>query len=109
MWVISVENGWGLVPESRRVGGMSVCVVSLDYLCRFQVQVSVYCVRWIPAHLRCIHCSIPLHLVDICFLSYICLCQISQIQTSLRVVVRPGLVWTSPVFMRSSVRHRVPV
>ena len=31
--------------------GMSVCVVSLDYLCRWQVQVSVYCARRIPAHL----------------------------------------------------------
>ena len=33
---------------------MSVCVVSLDSLCRWQVQVSVYCARQIPAYLRCI-------------------------------------------------------
>ena len=32
---------------------MFVCVVSLDYLCRLQVQVSVYCARRIPAHPRC--------------------------------------------------------
>ena len=42
---------------------MYVCVVSLDYLCRSQV-----CARWIPVHLRCIQCSILLHLIDICLL-----------------------------------------
>ena len=42
-------EGWG--------GVMSVCVVSLDSLCRWQVHVSVYCARRIPAHLRCTHCS----------------------------------------------------
>ena len=31
-------------------GVISVCV-SLNYLCRWQVQVSVYCARWIHAHL----------------------------------------------------------
>ena len=51
-------GGWG--------GVMSVCVVSLDYLCRWQVQVSVYCARRIPAHLRRTQCSILLHLIDIC-------------------------------------------
>ena len=36
------------------VGGvMYVCVVSLDYLCRWQVHLSVFCSRRIPAHLRC--------------------------------------------------------
>ena len=45
--------------------------MSLDSLCRWQVQVSVY---WrIPAHLRCTQCSILLHLMDICFLTCICL------------------------------------
>ena len=34
-------GGWGCV--------LSVCVVSLDSLCRCQVQVSVYCARRIPA------------------------------------------------------------
>ena len=77
-------GGWG--------GVMYVCVVSLDYLCRWQVQVSVYCAR---------QCSILLHLIDICFLTCICLWQISQIQTCFRVIVGPRLVSTSPAFMSS--------
>ena len=72
--------------------------VSLDSLCRWQVQVSVYCAWRIPAHLRCTQCSILLHLMDICFLTCICLWQISQIQTFLFKVVGPGLVSTSPAF-----------
>ena len=63
-------EGWGDV----------VCV-SPDSLCRLQVQVSVYCARRIPAHLRCTQCSILLHLIDIYFLPCICLWQISQILT----------------------------
>ena len=50
-------DGWG--------GIMPVCVVSPDSLCRWQVQVSVYCARRIAAHLRCTQCSIMLHLIDI--------------------------------------------
>ena len=42
--------------------------MSLDYLCRWQVQVSVYCAWRISAHLRCTQCSILWHLMDICFL-----------------------------------------
>ena len=84
---------------------MSVCVVSLDSLCRWQVQVSVNCARRIPVHLRCTQCSIMLHLIDICFLTCIWQWQISQIQTCLRVVVGPGLVSTSPAFMRSIASH----
>ena len=38
-----------------------------------------------------------------CFLTCICLCQISQIQTC--VFVGPGFVSTSPAFMRSSASH----
>ena len=37
-------------------GVMSLCVVSLDYLCLWQVQIFVYCARRIPAHLRCTQC-----------------------------------------------------
>ena len=70
-------------------GVMSVCVVSL-----------VYCARRIPAHLRCTQCSILLHLIDICFLTCICLWQ-----TCLRVVVGPGFVSTSSDFMRSIASH----
>ena len=79
--------------------------MSLDSLCRWQVQVSVYCAWRIPAHLRCTQCSILLHLMDICFLTCICLWQISQIQTFLFKVVGPGLVSTSPAFVSSSASH----
>ena len=78
-----------------------VCV-SLDSLCRWQVQVSVYCAWRIPVHLRCTQCSILLHLMDICFLTCICLWQISQIQTFLFKVVGPGLVSTSPAFLAAA-------
>ena len=76
--------------------------MSLDSLCRWQVQVSVYCAWWIPAHLRCTQCSILLHLMDICFLTCICLWQISKIQTLLFKMVGTGLVSTSSGFVRSS-------
>ena len=52
---------------------MSVRVVSPNFLCRWQVQVSVYYARRIHVHLRCTQCSILLHLIDICFLPCICL------------------------------------
>ena len=84
---------------------MSVWVVSPDFVCRCQILVSLYCARWIPAHLMCTQCSILLHHIEICFLSCICLWQISQIQTWLSVVVGPGFVSTSPAIMRSSARH----
>ena len=65
----------------------------------------MYCAWRIPAHLRCTQCSILLHLMDICFLTCICLWQISQIQTFLFKVVGPGLVSTSPAFVSSSASH----
>ena len=52
-------GGWGAV--------IYVCVVRLDYLCRWQVQVSVYCARRIHAHLS----FILLRLIDICLLTSI--------------------------------------
>ena len=58
-----------------------------------------------PAHFRCTQCSIMLHLIDICLLTCICLLQISHIQTCLRVVVGPGLVSTSPAFIKSIGSH----
>ena len=86
-WDMCLRFGCGgvggrLGPASGRVGGlvqslggwggvMYVCVVSLDSLCRWQVQVSVYCARWIPAHLWCTQCSMMLHLIDIYFLTCI--------------------------------------
>ena len=99
-WVGGLDKGlerWG--------GVMSVYGVSLDSLCRWQVQVSVYCAWRIPAHLRCTQCSNLLHLMDICFLTCICLWQISQIQTFLFKVVGPGLVSTSPAFVHSNASH----
>ena len=95
-WVVGLGQGLGGWCHV-----MSVCVVGLDSLCRWQVQIPVYCARRIPAHLWCTQRSIMLHLIDICFLTCICLRQILQIQTCLRVVVEPGLVSTSPDFMRS--------
>ena len=65
----------------------------------------MYCAWRIPAQLRCTQCSILLHLMDICFLTCICLWQISQIQTFLFKVVGPGLVSTSPAFVSSSASH----
>ena len=99
-WVGGLDQG-----RERWRGVMSVWGVSLDSLCRWQVQVSVYCAWRIPAHLRCSQCSILLHLMDICFLTCICLWQISQIQTFLFKVVGPGLVLTSPAFVSNSARH----
>ena len=96
--------GRGLGQWSGAVGWCYVCV-SLDSLCRWQFQVSVYCAWRIPAHLRCTQCSILLHLMDICFLTCICLWQISQIQTFLFRVVGPGLVSTSPAFVSNSTSH----
>ena len=46
-----------------------------------------------------------LHLIDVCFLTCICLWQILQIQTCFRVVVGSELVSTSPAFMRSIASH----
>ena len=65
----------------------------------------MYCAWRIPAYLRSTQCSILLHLMYICFLTCICLWQISQIQTCLFKVVGPGLVSTSPAFVSSSANH----
>ena len=77
---------------------MYVCVMSLNSLCSWQAQVSVYCARRIPAHFRCTQCSILLHLIVFCFLTCICLWEISQIQTCLCEVVGPGLFSTITLF-----------
>ena len=68
-----VGGEWGgLGPGSVGVVWCSVCV-SLESLCRWHVQVSRYCAWGVLAHLRCTQCSILLHLMDICFLTCICL------------------------------------
>ena len=73
---------------------MSVCVVSLGSLCRWQVQIYVYAyyARRIPAYIRCTPCSIMLRIIDIGFLQCICLWQISQIQTCSCLVGGPEFV-----------------
>ena len=57
-------GGW-LWEGSGRVGWCDMCVVSLDYLCSWPVQVYVYCARRIPAHLRYNQSSILLHLIPL--------------------------------------------
>ena len=56
-------------------------------------------------HLRYTQCSILLHLIDICFLTYICLWQISQIQT---VCVCGGRTWISLDIARFYEEHCQP-
>ena len=94
-WVRGLGQGmelWG--------GVMTVLVASMDYLCRWRVQVPVYCARRRPAPFRCTQCSILLHLMVICFLQCICLWHILQIQNCMCVVFGPGFVLTSPAIMR---------
>ena len=70
MW--GIGRGLDQGPE----GGVVLCLCEMrvwSLLCRWQVKVSVYCSWRIPAHLRCTQCSIMLHLMDICFLTCICL------------------------------------
>ena len=99
-------RGWVL---GRGLCGEMLFAVSLDFLCRWQVHVSVCCATRIPAHLRWTQWSVLLHLTDICFLTCMFLLQISQIQTCLCVVcgvcVGPGFVSTSPAFVSSNANH----
>ena len=68
-------EGQGAWTRVWRGDVISVGDVSLDSLCRWQVHVSVYCAWRTPAHLRCTQCTILLHLMDICFLTWICCCR----------------------------------
>ena len=96
-------SGW-LLGSGIRNGGVVLCLCE-SFLCICPVHVSVYCVKRIHAHHRCTNYLILLQLIDICFLTYIYLWPLSQIQTCLHVVVGPGFVWKSPAFMRSSASH----
>ena len=87
---------WSRVWQSRVM--LFMCVLWVCIFWRCQVHVSMYYSRRTPAHLRCTHCLILLHHIDICFLTCIYLLQISKIQTFLGVVVGPGLVTTSSTF-----------
>ena len=76
LWWCMRGMGKVLGPGSEGVGCfISVCLVSPDSLCRWQVQVSVYCAR--PVYLRCTQCLTLLHFIDICFLRCNCLWHIS--------------------------------
>ena len=99
--------GVGISIAWTRVGSGGVV------LCMCESGFSVYmagpgiCVLWLAdTYTSEVHpCSILLHLMDIFFLTCICLWQISQIQTHLFKVVGPGLVPTSPSFVSSSASH----
>ena len=101
---------WSSVYECQRVecaftsdgwGG----VMSLDYLYIWQVYVSVYCTRRIPAHLRCTQYSILCTLsISASYRKFVCgrYCKSRLVCV---FVVGPGLVSTSPPFMRSTASH----
>ena len=106
----NVGGEWlgGLDQGRERWGYIMYCMrcESVITLCRWQVQVTMYCTWRIPAHLRCTQCTILLHLMDICFLTCICLWQISHIQTRLTSVCRTWImISTSPAFVSSSASH----
>ena len=66
-------GGW-LGLGSGRVGWCDVCVCCESGLSVLMAGPGIcYCDRWTPAHLRCTQ----LHLINICFLTAICLWQIS--------------------------------
>ena len=77
-----VGGVWGvscwLGPRSGRVEWYYVCVCceSGFFVAMAGLGICVLC----SAYLRCTQCSIVFHLIDICFLTCICLWQISQIQ-----------------------------
>ena len=71
------------------MAGPGICVLCLADTCTSEVH---------PV-------SILLHRMDICFLTCICLWQISQIQTFLFQAVGPGLVSTSPTFVSRGASH----
>ena len=77
--------------------------MSLDYLCRWQVRVSVYCAMRIPACLRGTKCSMLLYFIYICLIPYNYLSVAHNANPGLFVVVGPGFVSTSLAFIKSSV------
>ena len=97
------------------IGSLAQGLKEWVVLCMCAMRVRILCVdcrsRYmyivLGGYLRCTQCSILLNLMDICFLTCICLWQISQIQTSLCDVVGPGFVSTTPAFIWSSASHPV--
>ena len=76
-------------------------VNDLDSLCRWQVQVFVYCASRISAHLRCTQCWVLLHLINVCFI--VC----HRHHKSRCVLVGPGLISTSAAFAGAGVVNSV--
>ena len=75
--VVNVDLQYDEISLTFTAGPVCLCGVSSPWsVCEVVV-----------VHLRCTQCSILLHLMDICFLTCICLWQISQIQTFLFKVV----------------------
>ena len=88
-----------LGPGSGGVEWCYVCV-SPDSLCRWQVQIYVYCSCRIPAHVRCTQCQSCCTLwISASYSVFVC----GRYRKC--VVVGPGFVSTSPVFMMSSANH----
>ena len=101
--VVMGRVGGRLVTGSVRMGWCYICVC-----CESGLSVLGGFLRILGApsvQSCCTQCSILLHHIDICMLTGICLWQISQIQTCLGMVIGPGLVSTSPAFMRSISSH----
>ena len=66
--------GCQLGPGSGGVAWCDLCVGCESVFSVYMVfPVYVYCDWRIPAYLRCTQCSILLHLMDICFITCICL------------------------------------
>ena len=74
------------------MAGPGICVLCLAHTCTSEVHPVFNLVA-------------PYGYLDICFLTCICLWQISQIQTFLFKVVGPGLVSTSLAFVSNSASH----
>ena len=85
--------GVGVGSWARESGVMSVCIVSLDIWCRWQVEASVCCTQCSVAPYQYLLPTVYLSLADIVNPDF------------LRVVVGPGFVSTSPALMRSSASH----
>ena len=94
-WTRVLRVGWCYVCVSCKsrlyvyMAGLGICIFCLADTCASKVH-PVFnpvapCGYWLP--------------------TVICLCQISQIQACLCVVVGPGFVSTSPAFMRNIASH----
>ena len=99
-WCVWCRCGVVWVEAWNRVWRSVVVLCLRELWVRILCVDGRYCAWQIPVYLRCTQCSILLHLMGICFLPCICVCQ-----TCMCVVVGPGFVSTSPAIMRSSANH----